>query len=131
MQVVQQRDAATLLSIIEEHVAPGTIVHSDEWKAYSRVSVLPHLSSHEIVNHSMNFVDPASSVHTQNIESYCNNVKQKLKRMEGCHADQLPDYLDEHMWRERYGSTRRQVLESILSDIAQQYPIPSYIWSTS
>lgn len=75
MQVVQQRDAATLLPIIEEHVAAGTIVHSDEWKAYSRVSELPHVSSHEVVNHSVNFVDPASGVHTQNIESYWNNVK--------------------------------------------------------
>ena len=46
MQAVQQHDAATLLPIIEEHVAPGTIVHSDEWMAYSRVSELPHVSSH-------------------------------------------------------------------------------------
>ena len=82
------------------------------------------MSSHEVVNHSVNFVDPASGVHTQNIESYWNNVKQKLKRMKGCHADQLPSYLDEHMWREWYGSTRRQALENILSDIAQQYPVP-------
>ena len=124
MQAVQQRDAAILLPIIEEHLVPGTIVHSDEWKAYSRVSELPHVSSHEVVNHSVNFVDPTSGVHTQNIESYWNNVKQKLKRMKGFHTDQLPSYLDEHMWRERYGSTRRRALENILSDIAQQYPVP-------
>ena len=65
MQIVPQHDAATLLPIIQEHVAPGTIVHSDEWKAYSKISELPHVSSHEKVNHSVNFVYPASGVHTQ------------------------------------------------------------------
>ena len=125
MQIVPQRNAATLLPIIQEHVAPGTIVHSDEWKAYSKISQLPHVSSHEVVNHSVNFVDPATGVHTQNIESYWNNAKHKLKRMKGCHADQLPSYLDEYMWWERYGSTQRLALENILHDIAQQYPVPS------
>ena len=107
IQVIQQRDSVTLLPIIEEHIAPGTIMHSDEWKAYRRVSELPHVSSHEVVNHSMNFVDLASSVHAQNIESYWNNGEQKLKRMKACRAYQLSSNVHEHMWRERYGSTRR------------------------
>lgn len=39
MQVVQQRDAATLLPIIAQHVRPGSEIWSDEWRAYNQVSV--------------------------------------------------------------------------------------------
>ena len=104
MEIVQQRDAATLLPIIQAHVAPGTIVHSDQWAAYNQVATLPNVGGHSTVNHSVTFVDPTTGTHTQNVESYWNRAKMKLKRMRGCHATQLPGYLDEFMWRER-GST--------------------------
>ena len=35
MQMVDTRDAATLLPLIRAHAAPGTIIHSDEWASYS------------------------------------------------------------------------------------------------
>ena len=35
MEVVQCRDAATLLPIIQSHVAPRSVVHSDQRRAYT------------------------------------------------------------------------------------------------
>ena len=67
MEIVQRRDAATLLPIIAAHTAPGTIIHSGEWAAYCQVRNIPAVASHNAVNHSLNFVDPQTGVHTQNI----------------------------------------------------------------
>ena len=123
MEVVQRRDAATLLPIINAHTAPGSIIHSDMWAAYSRVQNLPPVAAHNMVNHSRNFVDPVTGVHTQTIESYWNRVKTKIKRMKGCHAHQVPSYLDEFMWREQHGVTGRDALTNIMRDIALEYPV--------
>ena len=45
MEVVQQRDAVTLLPIIQGHVRPGTIIYSDQWSVYRRVGVLLNLQT--------------------------------------------------------------------------------------
>ena len=86
MELVPNRQAAILLPIIQQHVNPGSIVHSDEWRAYTTVVALPNVASHGTVNHSITFVDPATGVHTQHIESYWSHTKLKLKRMKGCHS---------------------------------------------
>ena len=59
-------------------------------RSYNGVSQLPNVSSHRTVNHSVEFVDSVTGVHTQNIESYWNRVKMKLKRMKGCRAEEIP-----------------------------------------
>ena len=50
---------------------------------------------HDMVNHSLNFVDPG--VHTQHVELYWNRVKTKFKHMKGAHCDMLTLYMDEFM----------------------------------
>ena len=123
MEVIPDRTAATLLPIIQRHVLSGTIVHSDEWRSYSQVAGLPGVQSHQTVNHSVTFVDNTTGAHTQNIESYWNRVKLKLKRMKGCHSHQIPSYLDEFMWRERFGETSSDSWRNIMLHIAHQYPV--------
>ena len=117
MQVVPQRTTATLLPIIGAHVAPGTIIHTDEWRSYRQVTSLPNVAAHGTVKHTITFVDPVTGVHTQHVESYWNRVKAKLKRMQGCHTEHIPSYLDEFMWMERYGLTSPQAWINILQHI--------------
>ena len=115
MEVVPAR-TATLLPIIQAHVAPGSIVHSDEWAAYNRAGNLPNVGSYQSVNHSLHFVDPL-------ILELLSLTESKFKRTKGVASEQLPSYLDEFMWRERYGRTANTALNSILDDIATQYPV--------
>ena len=122
MELVQRRDAATLLPIIQAHASNGTIIHTDQWSAYSQVSSLPNVGGHQTVNHSITFVDPATGTHTQNIESYWSREKRKLKTMKGCHASELASYLDKFMWRERFGQTKADAFRNICIHISEQYP---------
>ena len=123
MEIVPDRSAATLLPIIQAHILPGTIIHSDEWAAYQRVASLPNVAQYDTVNHSVEFVNSTTGAHTQNIESYWNRSKTRFKAMRGCHADMIPSYLDEFMWRERRGKTASQAFNNIIEDIADQYPV--------
>ena len=123
VQLVADRRVVTLLPIIQAHVQPGTVIHSDCWAAYNNVASLPNIASHGTVNHSIEFVNSVTGVHTQNIESYWNRIKIKLKRMRGVTEQQLPLYLDEFMWRERLSTpqSKQAAFTQVMADIATQY----------
>ena len=88
---------------MEQQYIPTSGRHIDKWQV---CQVFP------LINHSVTFVDPVSGTHTQNIESYWGKTKRKLKNMKGCHASQLPSYLDEFMWHERYGQLKLMPLRT-------------------
>ena len=124
MEVVPDRTAQTLLPIIRNHVHQGTEIWSDQWRAYSQVSTISGVSSHQTVNHSLHFKDPQTGVHTNNIESYWNRVKIKFKNMKGVSKTTLASHLDEFMWRERYSKTSSDALNNLCSHMAACYPHP-------
>lgn len=121
---VNSRDEATLLPIIEQVVIPGSIIHSDQWAAYNGISRLPHPQpyQHLTVNHSVNFVDPQTGVHTNQVESMWARAKRRFKIMNGTYEHLIPSYLDEFMWRERFGQNASTAYDNLLADIAARYP---------
>ena len=71
---------------------------------------------------------PAHREHTQTIESYWSRAKAKLKVMRGTQMQHLPSYLDEYMWKERFGRKdgvidMSTVFMNIIGDIATQNPV--------
>ena len=90
--VVLQRNADTLLTIIENHIVAGSTIKSDEWKAYHNLSTLGY--NHLTVNHSISFVS-LEGVHTQMIEGVWSQVKAMIKVHHGLTAKDLPGQLDQ------------------------------------
>lgn len=58
---VTERSANTLTSIIMKHVKPGSIIHTDMWKGYSKLSEINY--KHFTVNHSKGFKDLLTQVY--------------------------------------------------------------------
>ena len=90
MEVCEKRDKPTLHSILQRHVLPGSIVHSDGWASYTGLKELGF--QHSAVNHKVEFV-AADGTHTQRIESNWRNMRRRLRP----HED-LVEYMAEYMW---------------------------------
>ncbi|CAF1624079.1 unnamed protein product [Rotaria magnacalcarata] len=121
--LVDRRDAATLIPIIYEFVMPGTTIYSDQWAAYNALSHpnnAPHRYGHQTVNHSVNFVDSTTLVHTQNIENMWMVAKIKKKNQMGQHRTLLGSHLLEFMWRRRFGN---RPFANLIRLIQEQYPL--------
>lgn len=96
--VVEKRDRATLIPIIQNEIEVGSTIHSDEWTAYSSLGRLGYL--HETVNHQEYFVDPHSGANTQLIECLWKHAKLKIiSKMNGTSRDLLHRHLAELWWR--------------------------------
>ena len=121
-QVVDRRDAATLLPIIQRCVLPGTEVHSDDWGAYRTLQLLPHVNRHRVVVHAHNFVDPPNRrAHTGSGVAW-SQLKLGQKRRKGLRREDLQSYLDERMWRQWRGGNYRVIMRNFLAIFPLQFP---------
>jgi len=124
---VLRRNRATLRPIIERHVAGGTTVMSDEWKAYRGLQTWNplHLGKqpyrHKTVNHSENFIDPVTGANTQRIETCWGDLKTKIIRcMRGTRLNLISNHLAEAWWRSVHRITP---FLDFLDEIVTQYPL--------
>jgi hypothetical protein len=94
---VPDRTAETLLTVLSRHLRIGTIVYSDLWRGYIRLTDRLHLE-HQSVNHSYHFVDPVTGVHTNTIEATWCALKKSIpitRRTRG----KVCGHLIEFIWR--------------------------------
>lgn len=95
---VPNRSADLLTHIILNHVQPGSIICTDLWGGYNRLSETGQYE-HLTVNHSENFKDPITGTHTNTIEGSWNALKMQIKprnRVKG-----IEEHLWEFIWRRR------------------------------
>ena len=98
MVPVPNRKQSTLIALIKKWIKPGSIIHSDCWKAYTKLSKLGY--THVTVNHSKQFVDRSTAACTNSIESDWRHAKLHMPKY-GTHLGQHAGYLAEFMWRRR------------------------------
>lgn len=113
MEVCEDRGSSTLSAIIMRNVLPGSIIHTDEWRAYRCLEGLGY--SHATVNHSREFV-ALDGVHTQGIENRWRQLRRRISPGGKRHED-AADILAEWCWREhvrRNGIDQFAALVSIL-----------------
>ena len=122
--MVSKRDRETILPILDRCLKPGSVLHTDDWGAYEQMEV--HLANkvaiHRVVNHSLNFVDPVTGVHTQNIESKWNQLKQKVKERRGVSRDDIRHFVDGRMWREWNGPTTEEIMTNLFIAVSVIIP---------
>ena len=118
---VEKRDAATLIPLIQKHIRPGSVIHSDMWASYSQIISLPEGYLHQTVNHSQSFVDPASGAYTQSIESLWQKFKAGHKDRFGTHRSLFSSYVSEFVWRREFGG--EDCLYNLWKQIAEIYPV--------
>lgn len=100
MIVVKDRSAETLLPIVSKFIAPGSIIHSDMWKAYGNISSIPLRNyEHRTLCHKDEFVASDEwGTHTQTIEGNWGSCKREIPIQIRTGQD-LQDYLFEFSWR--------------------------------
>jgi transposase-like protein len=97
---VPDRCAETLLSAITAHVAPGSIIMTDLWKAYSNLPTLGLGYEHLTVNHSKQFSNPENGCCTNTIEGIWNGLKLSMKPRQRT-SKIAPGCLLEFIWRKK------------------------------
>ena len=115
---VPSHDKETLIPIIKDRIKPGTTILSDCWKSYDCLEKEDFL--HLTVNHSLNFVDPGTGCHTQNIESLWWQIKRSLPDTFTRH-EQLYLHLAEYLWRNMKRDSG-DLFKEFLLDAAKYFP---------
>jgi hypothetical protein len=113
---VPDRSQATLEDIISRHVYPGSILLTDLWRGYSGLT--EHFGyEHQTVNHSLNFVDPETSTHTNTIEGTWAGIKLGLPRRNRV-LEGIDEHLFEFIWRRKHQNNLWQGFLSALRDVS-------------
>ena len=95
--IVEDRSEETLLEVIMENVELGSTIYTDCWRGYLNLNSYGYI--HYTVNHSRNFVDPETAVHTQTIESTWGALKRFLRRHNICNRSSLNNIFSEFIFK--------------------------------
>ena len=115
---VHNRKQNTLIPLIQKWIQPGSIIHSDCWKSYNKLSKLGY--THITVNHSKEFMNVSNAACTNSIESDWHHAKVSMPRY-GVHRGMHAAYLAEFMWRRKYSDCDKFV--QLINDLNEAFKL--------
>lgn len=95
-EVVPNVGAKTLLPLLRQRVAAGSVVCSDTFTSYTGIAAGGYV--HRLVDHSQAFSDRQGS-HINGLEGFWGYLKRRLAAKGGIRRERLPLYLAEYVWR--------------------------------
>ena len=111
---MNRRRNTDLIPIIEKKAIPGSIIHSDMWRSYNRISRLGLFYTHQTVNHSRGFVNPETGVHTNTIEANWSALKRDIPPNHR-RKKYIDIYLGRFMWMRNTGKNIKKILDFIFN----------------
>lgn len=78
MELMPQRNVATLTPFIQRNILPGSTVSSADSAEYNPLNTIGYV--HQTVNHSQHYVDPSTGIHTDNTEVCRSACKASFKQ---------------------------------------------------
>ncbi|UWR35799.1 IS1595 family transposase (plasmid) [Sulfitobacter sp. W027] len=118
LKVVEDQTRGSLMPHINDNVAHGTEIHTDELKAYKKAVNVKHYS-HKTVNHSKDeYVGPDGET-TNSIENFFGHLKRSLK---GTHNNVSPKYLEAYVKEFEYRFNRRTTPDVMLGELLSRFP---------
>jgi hypothetical protein len=97
----QSRDEETLTAEIKKFIVPCTVIISDCWKAYSKLSDQGYI--HLTVNHSKNYMDPITGANTNTVEGLWNLMRRSMPKF-GTQKHFYASYMIEFIYRRKFST---------------------------
>lgn len=112
---------STLNGIVKEHVLPGAVVFTDEWKGYRGLEGRGY--QHHRINHSAK-VYVAGDIHTNTIEGFWSLVKRGIAGVyHNVGRHYLQTYLNEYSFRYNRRYDTNPMFNSFLEKIGKRDPV--------
>nr|VZI30167.1 unnamed protein product [Spirometra erinaceieuropaei] len=121
---LNDRSWTSLRAVIRQWVASGSVVVTDEWRAYNGLPSEGY--RHCRVNRTRNFADPTTGRPRNAAEAYWSRLKRKLRESGSVSRRSLWAHLDEaqyRMWFDLDRSGLNMAWNTFLGHVAEIYPV--------
>ena len=141
---VPKRTRRDLEGMIFSVVRPGSVIYTDEWKAYHWLGkkTLPRdklhpnrepIYIHYTVNHKKGLKNPITGAHTNTVEGLNSTMKRRYKLANGIRPEHVPPFLDmllyERLVVPKGENQARLIFQSVMFDIEEFYsPYVPHEW---